>query len=78
MAVCSYGIDYDNTIVSNIQQKKVQDPEYYWNTNSKLKRNGVATDVNILMERNYTSGFFKVFNTVECYFTGDAGRWRLH
>jgi glucose/arabinose dehydrogenase len=28
--VATYGIDYDNTIISNIQQKKVQDPEYYW------------------------------------------------
>jgi glucose/arabinose dehydrogenase len=29
--VATYGIDYDNTIISNIQQKKrIQDPEYYW------------------------------------------------
>jgi glucose/arabinose dehydrogenase len=28
--VATYGIDYDNTIISNIQQKRgIQDPEYW-------------------------------------------------
>jgi glucose/arabinose dehydrogenase len=79
--VVTYGIDYDNTIISNIQQKEgIQDPEYYWAPS--IAPSGMAfisSDIYPNWKGNLLVGSLK-FQYVEMLtFTGDkiTGRQKI-